>query len=324
MGIRKKISIVTVVYNSKNLIRKTIESVINQTYFKNIEYIIVDGGSTDGTLDILKEYENKFDIFISEPDDGIYQAMNKSLKLANGEWINFMNAGDTFVNSNTVEEVFSQASLLEYDFIYGNSYYVKDSEKHIMKARPIEDYYACTPICHQSLFMKTEIMKKFPFNTKYSIVCDLNLYITCYIEGYKFKQIDQFISNYLAGGFSDQNLVKSQFEKMHIVFSNSSKQNIGKQKLLEHMLTDISPSIELLITEKQLKLNEIDNNLKDTQANLNKIKNELNLALHNKWYIFGQSPNKLRFKIACKYICKKIHIYPFILTLRNIFSSKNK
>ena len=91
---RPTISIITVSYNSKNVIEETILSVINQTYEK-IEYIIIDGGSTDGTIDIIKKYENQITHWISEPDFGIYDAMNKGIGLANGNWVNFMNCGDT-------------------------------------------------------------------------------------------------------------------------------------------------------------------------------------------------------------------------------------
>ena len=89
------ITIITVAYNAVKDIENTILSVLNQTY-PNIEYIIIDGGSTDGTLDIIKKYEDKISYWVSEPDKGIYDAMNKGTLKATGVWLNFMNAGDTF------------------------------------------------------------------------------------------------------------------------------------------------------------------------------------------------------------------------------------
>ena len=103
--IQPKISVVTVCYNAVNDIEKTILSVINQTY-PNIEYLIIDGGSTDGTMDIVNKYKDKIDVIVSEPDKGIYDAMNKGIDRATGDWINFMNAGDCFFEKETVNSVF--------------------------------------------------------------------------------------------------------------------------------------------------------------------------------------------------------------------------
>ena len=100
------VSIVTVVYNGENFLEETIKSVINQTY-ENIEYIIIDGGSTDGTVDIIKKYEDKINYWVSEKDAGIYDAMNKGIEAFKGDYINFLNAGDSYVNN----EVLNRASV---------------------------------------------------------------------------------------------------------------------------------------------------------------------------------------------------------------------
>ncbi|RXE60893.1 glycosyltransferase, partial [Muribaculaceae bacterium Isolate-001 (NCI)] len=108
----QKITVVTVCYNAVKEIEKTIQSVISQTY-DNVEYIIVDGGSTDGTLDIIRKYSSRITRWVSEPDKGIFDAMNKSAHMATGEYINFMNAGDLFFDEKVLSDIFAGRSYDE-------------------------------------------------------------------------------------------------------------------------------------------------------------------------------------------------------------------
>jgi glycosyltransferase involved in cell wall biosynthesis len=111
-----KISIITVVYNGVEFLEETIKSIINQTY-KNIEYIIIDGGSTDGTIDIIKKYEDKIDYWISEKDNGISDAFNKGVKVSKGDYINFQGDGDGFIANNSLEKIFTNINANEDMFI---------------------------------------------------------------------------------------------------------------------------------------------------------------------------------------------------------------
>ena len=132
-----KISIVTVCYNAVDTIEKTIQSVINQTY-QNIEYIIIDGASTDGTVDVINRYRDKIAYFVSEPDKGIYDAMNKAIQVATGEWINFMNAGDFFASNHTIDNIFGQeANYISQDVIYGDTIYDYSGSPITYKAKPL-------------------------------------------------------------------------------------------------------------------------------------------------------------------------------------------
>ena len=116
------ISVVTIVFNGINAIEKTINSIINQSY-KDVEYIIIDGGSTDGTVGIIKKYFSKLNYWISEKDKGIYDAMNKGITAANGEWIVFINCGDFFYSKNVLEEIFikKKNEIIKADILYGGS-----------------------------------------------------------------------------------------------------------------------------------------------------------------------------------------------------------
>ena len=119
-----KYSIITVNFNNRDGLRKTIESVIHQTC-RDYEYIVIDGGSTDGSVDVLKEYDKNIDYWVSEPDKGIYNAMNKGITQAHGEYLNFMNSGDCFYDKNVLENLCEKG--LSSDIIVGRDYHFKES-----------------------------------------------------------------------------------------------------------------------------------------------------------------------------------------------------
>jgi len=196
------ITVVTVVYNGEEFLEETILSVINQTY-ENVEYIIIDGGSTDGTLDIIKKYDAQIDYWVSEPDGGIYDAMNKGITLATGEWINFMNAGDSFYTDKVLREIFESEISLEVDIFYGNYNVIYPAKKRIRKAGNHANMWKGSQICHQSSFIRCSLHKQNLFDTKTGIVADFRFFYESYQQGACFKYIDVVISNYAAGGISD-------------------------------------------------------------------------------------------------------------------------
>lgn len=166
------ISVITVVYNGVREIEKTIQSVLNQT-FPNIEYIIIDGGSTDGTTDVIKKYQGQLAYWISEPDGGIYYAMNKGIQKATGEWIHFRNCGDYFFDNNAVEKMFSEVvadevMLLHGDcrIVYKNGYV--DRQPSILHY----SYKKKMPVFHPSTFVRRSFHVLHPFNTKYKSSSD--------------------------------------------------------------------------------------------------------------------------------------------------------
>ena len=147
----KKITVVTVCFNAEKVLEQTMLSVLSQTY-KDIEYLVIDGGSKDGTLDIIKKYSDKVK-WISEPDKGIYDAMNKAIKMASGEWINFMNAGDCFASIDVLENVFSKEYPEEVKFLYSDNWY--EDEKGIRTYAPHD--HKSLSLNHQSCIYRKSL-----------------------------------------------------------------------------------------------------------------------------------------------------------------------
>lgn len=199
-----KISIVTVVYNDAAHLEKTMLSVLNQKY-PNIEYIIIDGGSTDGTVDVIKTYSDRLAFWISEKDSGIYDAMNKGIEHATGEWINFMNSGDYFYSDTVFFEVLKSENL-ESDLLYGSFIGTIGGSAVLHEAfDDVRDKaWQGMRVCHQALFAKTEIMKRFKFNTKYRVSADGDFIAKCISKGFKFKKVPVTIFEVGTLGFSDK------------------------------------------------------------------------------------------------------------------------
>jgi glycosyltransferase involved in cell wall biosynthesis len=195
------VSVVTVVYNNAAHIEKTIQSIINQQY-PRLEYIIIDGGSTDGTVDTIKKYAPRIDHLVSEKDRGVYDAMNKGIDLASGDYINFMNAGDLFYQSTTILDVF-QSSPADIDFIYGDVIMRgTDGDKYIGTHRPLDEIWKAMPFCHQTLFSKTSLLKqnRFPIHNKIS--SDYASIFLHYINGKTFFNCKEPVAIIAAPGIS--------------------------------------------------------------------------------------------------------------------------
>ncbi len=166
------ITVITVVFNSENELEDTILSVINQSY-ENIEYIIVDGGSRDGSVGIIKRYQNRISQWISEPDNGIYDAMNKSLKIATGDFLIFMNSGDSFYSPNTISNLLK--NIAEPDAIYyGNAIYTDKINYKTQKRGGYFSKYrlAKVNLCHQTIFYPRSVYKKNKYELKYKLYAD--------------------------------------------------------------------------------------------------------------------------------------------------------
>lgn len=172
-----KVSIITVCFNSELTIKETINSVINQTY-NDIEYIIIDGKSTDNTLNIIKKYSNRVNVLISEKDDGLYHAMNKGVSLATGDVIGILNSDDLFYSKNTIKNVLKYFIEDEkIKILYGNIIFFNSLTGKVTRFWKSKSYYKSffehgniPP--HPSVFIKKEIYSKNKFNTNFKIAAD--------------------------------------------------------------------------------------------------------------------------------------------------------
>lgn len=221
------ISIVTVVYNGEKYIEETIQSIINQTY-DNVEYIIIDGGSTDSTLEIIKKYEYAIDYWVSEKDNGIYDAMNKGIDTASGEWINFMNAGDIFFVFDMLDKIFVKNVFQNIDIIYGDVQVDYGGFQKEIKAKDIKLLHMGMIFSHQSCFIRNSYHKQNKYDLKYKIAADFNLIYAAYLEKCTFKYINNIISKVIPDGLSDSNHLKVHKEVFNIVNK--------KEFLLQHKI----------------------------------------------------------------------------------------
>ncbi len=210
----KRFSIITINYNNKIGLEKTINSVLSQTY-KNIQYIIIDGGSTDGSIDVIKRYSDKLDYWISEPDNGRYNAMNKGIKLAIGDYLNFMNSGDTFHTNSVLEDLLNLN--LDNDIITGGFY---DKEKgicHIIKSQEVTllTMFKNT-FNHQATFYKRSLFQKRQYDENYIIQSDAKFnYLSIIYDNCSTKIIDLIIADYDFNGISSNTaLVDKEWDQL--------------------------------------------------------------------------------------------------------------
>lgn len=180
-----KVFVITVCRNAGDLLEPTMLSVLNQTY-DNLAYIIVDGASTDGSLDVIRKYENRLAAWVSEPDKGIYDAMNKGLQIARkllneGEtaWVNFMNAGDWFSDQNVVRDFFCQPISSQIKVLIGHFNRCEGQEKLLKKADNVDFLPAWMPFCHQATFVRIDCCW---FDINYRIAADYNLFYNLYFD----------------------------------------------------------------------------------------------------------------------------------------------
>jgi len=182
------VSVITVVLNGVNHIEQTLSSVINQTY-KNIEYIVIDGGSSDGTQAVIKKHENQLSFWMSESDHGIYDAMNKGITVAKGNWLFFLGSDDVLFTENTIEDV---AYFLKNDLslVFGNIVY---QDQRVIKSRLNLFTLLHNTVHHQSAFYNRNLFRTWRYDASFKLISDFELNLKIYLHKLGYQHIDRII-----------------------------------------------------------------------------------------------------------------------------------
>lgn len=242
---KKKLSIITICYNAPDL-ENTCKSIVNQTW-QDFEWIVVDGGSNQETLDIFERYKFRIDKFISEPDNGRYNAMNKGIKLAQGVYLNFLNAGDYYFYDDVLKDVFDNKSY-DADVLYGNECFIGENEyQNVIYPMPkilSKDFFFYSNIRHQATFIKRNVFDNYGlYNESYTVVSDYEKWLQLFVNNVDFLFLPYIITYFNLDGIS--NIVKyqklSDDERFEVINKYFSKQEIIK---LEHKNVYKKNSIE--------------------------------------------------------------------------------
>jgi glycosyltransferase involved in cell wall biosynthesis len=222
------ITVVTVVRNGEETLELTMQSVLAQTW-GSIEYLVIDGASADGTLDIVRQYAERAARgefphvsfrWMSEPDRGIYDAMNKGIRMATGVWVNFMNAGDRFAGPQAVAAVAGCCRSHPADVYYGDALAVADDGsgmERLLRGTAAPASGRNMPTSHQAMFIRAERLKRVPFDLRYAIAADFDQQLALRRTGCTFRYISQTIAVVRIGGLSYSN-PRTYAEKMRIVY----------------------------------------------------------------------------------------------------------
>lgn len=214
------ISIITVVYNSEKFIRATIESVLSQTY-RGIEYIIIDGKSKDRTMDIVSEYAGRIAQIVSEPDKGLYDAMNKGLARATGDYVLYLNSGDLLSSCTIIEEILPSADS-QPDVVYGDTD-ITDEQGNIIHSRrhrppellSADSYKRGMLVCHQSFVARRELCR--PYDTQYRYAADFDWCLNILEKSAEIKNSHSVISLFMEGGQTRRTIVPGLKERYRIM-----------------------------------------------------------------------------------------------------------
>ena len=245
------LSIITITYNAEQFLERTIQSILAQTD-QNFEYIIIDGKSKDGTLAIAEKYKSRVDKLISEPDKGLYDAMNKGLKAATGDFVWFMNAGDEINDNQAVEHIYNAISE-KTDVLYGDTYFV-DNDGNIQGLRSEitphrlpqnlqwQDMKLGMLVCHQAFIARKSIAPLYMAN---NLSADVDWEIECLKRAKKIQYLDFVVAKYLIGGVSNQQLKRSLLDRYEVL-----KKHFGLSGAITAHLQILFRGVNLIVKKR--------------------------------------------------------------------------
>jgi glycosyltransferase involved in cell wall biosynthesis len=239
---RPLVSVITIVYQGQEFLENTIKSVINQSY-ENLEYIVIDGGSTDGTVEIIKRYEERIDYWISELDDGISDAMNKGINLASGIILNHLHAGDKFSSNQIVSQILSSYQKEKWRWCFGNQILINSSGNSIGMFCPPKFssslLHLVNTIPHATVFSEKSLMQEVgSFDNSYKCAMDYHLWLR-FTELSKPKQFDLTVAQFLLGG-------RSSDVKLALQEEFRARKEVLKQSFIEKFISYFVILIRLL------------------------------------------------------------------------------
>lgn len=230
-----KLSIITVNYNDAEGLERTIQSVVSQT-FRDFEFIIIDGGSTDGSVGVIKKYESHIDYCVSEPDGGIYPGMNKGLRQAKGEYVNFMNGGDCYYSADVLEKIFTLDTSA--DIITGT--HSENGVRNVGRGGvTMLDLYKWA-IDHQASFIRRDVALRHPYDEKYKIVSDWKFFIEALIfDNCSFYYTDTIVVDVDMKGISNTNFVLDKQEREAVLKELFPERVLADYRLLASIHSDL-------------------------------------------------------------------------------------
>lgn len=241
-------TVITINYNNKSGLRRTIESVIGQT-FREFEFVVIDGDSNDGSVDIIKEYENHITYWVSEKDRGIYHAMNKGVQVANGDYCIFINSGDCFYSNMVLEKIYKY--ITETDILVGKV--AIDEKGNVISPPPVGEltlYHLFSgAIPHQGAFIRTELLRKYPYDENLKISSDWKFFVQSMIfDNCSVRFINEYIARYDLNGISSTNPERMREEKEKVLcelFPDRVLMDYRKMKASECLTQGLTPKLRI-------------------------------------------------------------------------------